>query len=108
MKKNKDILIIGFALFSMFFGAGNLIFPPFIGMTSGSNWLTSFLGFVIADVGIILLSINAVAKAGTFQDVVGRAGKKFGIGLLVYLILTLIQMNLRIMKILQNKLTLQL
>ena len=51
MKKNKDIIIIGFALFSMFFGAGNLIFPPFIGMTSGSNWLTSFLGFVISRCG---------------------------------------------------------
>ncbi len=89
MKKNKDVLIIGFALFSMFFGAGNLIFPPFIGMTSGSGWLTSFLGFVIADVGIILLSINAIAKAGTFQDVVGRAGKKFGIGLEVIMMLCL-------------------
>ena len=79
MKKNKDILIVGFALFSIFFGAGNLIFPPFIGMVSGSNWLTSFSGFVIADVGIILLSIYAVSKAGSFQNVVGKAGKKFGI-----------------------------
>lgn len=89
MKKNKDIIIIGFALFSMFFGAGNLIFPPFIGMTSGSNWLTSFLGFVIADVGIILLSINAVAKSGSFQNVVGKAGKKFGITLEVIMMLCL-------------------
>lgn len=89
MKKNKDIIIIGFALFSMFFGAGNLIFPPFIGMTSGSNWLTSFLGFVIADVGIILLSINAVAKAGSFQNVVGKAGKNFGLSLEVIMMLCL-------------------
>lgn len=89
MKKNKDIIIIGFALFSMFFGAGNLIFPPFIGMTSGSNWLTSFLGFVLADVGIILLSIYAVAKAGSFQNVVGKAGKKFGITLEVIMMLCL-------------------
>lgn len=89
MKKNKDIIIIGFALFSMFFGAGNLIFPPFIGMTSGSNWLTSFLGFVLADVGIILLSINAVAKAGSFQNVVGKAGNKFGIILEVIMMLCL-------------------
>lgn len=89
MKKNKDIIIIGFALFSMFFGAGNLIFPPFIGMTSGSDWLTSFLGFVLADVGIILLSINAVAKAGSFQNVVGKAGKKFGISLEVIMMLCL-------------------
>ncbi|MCC3869872.1 branched-chain amino acid transport system II carrier protein [Terrisporobacter mayombei] len=89
MNKNKDIIIIGFALFSVFFGAGNLIFPPFIGMTSGSNWLISFLGFVFADVGIILLSINAVAKAGSFQDVVGKAGKKFGVTLEVIMMLCL-------------------
>ena len=89
MNKNKDILIIGFALFSMFFGAGNLIFPPFIGLTSGSSWLISFLGFVIADVGIILLSINAVLKAGSFQNVVERAGKRFGVGLEVIMMLCL-------------------
>lgn len=89
MNKNKDILIIGFALFSMFFGAGNLIFPPFIGVTSGSSWLVSFLGFVIADVGIILLSINAILRAGSFQNVVGRAGKKFGIGLELIMMLCL-------------------
>ena len=89
MKKNKDILIIGFALFSMLFGAGNLIFPPFIGMTSGSSWLTSFLGFVIADVGIILLSINAVAKAGSFQNVVFKAGKRFGVSLEIIMMLCL-------------------
>lgn len=81
MNKNKDILIIGFALFSMFFGAGNLIFPPYIGISSGSSWLISFLGFILADVGIILLSIIAISKAGSLQNVIGRAGKKFGITL---------------------------
>lgn len=88
-KKNKDILIIGFALFSIFFGAGNLIFPPYIGMMSGSNWLVSFSGFVIADVGIILLSINAIARAGSFQNVAFRAGKSFGILLEVIMMLCL-------------------
>ncbi|MFR0019167.1 MAG: branched-chain amino acid transport system II carrier protein [Paraclostridium sp.] len=81
MNKNKDILIIGFALFSMFFGAGNLIFPPYIGISSGSSWLISFLGFILADVGIILLSIIAISKAGSLQNVIGRAGKKLGITL---------------------------
>ena len=89
MKKNKDILIIGFALFSMFFGAGNLIFPPFIGVTSGNDWLVSFLGFIIADVGIILLSINAVARAGSFQNVVEKAGKRFGLYLEIIMMLCL-------------------
>ena len=89
MKKNRDILIIGFALFSIFFGAGNLIFPPYIGLTSGSQWLISFLGFIISDVGIIFLSIVAVSKAGSFQGVVGRAGKKFGITLEILMMLCL-------------------
>ncbi len=89
MKKNLDIIIIGFALFSVFFGAGNLIFPPFIGVTSGSGWLVSFLGFAIADIGMILLSINAVAKAGSYQGVVGRAGRKFGLTLEVIMMLCL-------------------
>ncbi|NFH88626.1 branched-chain amino acid transport system II carrier protein [Clostridium botulinum] len=78
MRKNTDIIIIGFAIFSMFFGAGNLIFPPYIGMASGNGWLISFLGFIISDVGMILLSINAIAKAGSYQAILGRAGKKFG------------------------------
>lgn len=40
--KSRDVIVIGFALFSMFFGAGNLIFPPYLGMTSGDEWLTGF------------------------------------------------------------------
>lgn len=32
MSRKKDILVIGLALFAMFFGAGNLIFPPYLGM----------------------------------------------------------------------------
>lgn len=89
MNKKKDILIIGFALFSIFFGAGNLIFPPYIGLTSGNQWLVSFLGFIISDVGIIFLSIIAVSKTGSFQGVIGRAGKKFGITLEVLIMLCL-------------------
>lgn len=89
MKKHKDIIIIGFALFSVFFGAGNLIFPPFIGLSSGTQWLTSFLGFILADVGIILLGITAIGKIGSFQDIIGKAGKSFGIGLELIMMLCL-------------------
>lgn len=89
MKQRKDIIIVGFALFSVFFGASNLIFPPFIGVTSGSEWLTSFLGFVLGDVGIILLSIYAIAKCGNYQSIVGRAGKNFGLSLEIIIMLCL-------------------
>lgn len=89
MKKNKDVLIIGFALFSIFFGAGNLIFPPYIGLTSGSSWITSFLGFITSDVGLILISIGAVSRVGSLRAVLGEAGKKFGITLEVLIMLCL-------------------
>lgn len=40
----KDIAVIGLALFAMFFGAGNLIFPPYLGTNAGSEW---FIGFYV-------------------------------------------------------------
>ena len=37
-KKNRsDVVIIGFTMFAVFFGAGNLIFPPYLGMTAGRD-----------------------------------------------------------------------
>lgn len=50
--KSKDIAVTGFALFSMFFGAGNLLFPPYLGLVSGQSWIVSLIGFVLADVGL--------------------------------------------------------
>ena len=60
MKKN--YLILGFALFSMFFGAGNLIFPPTLGLMAGSNWLGALLGFLTTWVGLTFLAIYALTK----------------------------------------------
>lgn len=58
-----DILIIGFALFAMFFGAGNLIFPPMLGYTYGESWLTAGIGFTIVGVGLTLLAVISMAKS---------------------------------------------
>jgi LIVCS family branched-chain amino acid:cation transporter len=69
MNKSKEILITGFALFSMFFGAGNLILPPFLGVQSGENWWLVTLGFAITAVFIPILAIIAHAKLqGTLHD----------------------------------------
>ena len=74
--KQKDILVVGFALFAMFFGAGNLIFPPYLGVVSGTSWTIGFTGFIIADVGLALLAILASAKCGgDINQVIGRSGK---------------------------------
>lgn len=70
-----DSLIIGFALFSMFFGAGNVIFPPYLGLGSGSQWPLGFLGYYIADVGLALLSMFAILRQGSPTGVTARIGK---------------------------------
>ncbi len=69
MNKTKDAFIIGFALFSLFFGAGNLILPPFIGSQAGSDWLYTAIGFAITAVIIPILGIFAHANIqGTMFD----------------------------------------
>lgn len=62
MKKNT--MITGLALFAMFFGAGNLIFPPYLGMESGTDWVIGFLCFILIDVVLSCLGIFALNAAG--------------------------------------------
>ncbi|MDJ0645352.1 MAG: branched-chain amino acid transport system II carrier protein [Flavobacteriaceae bacterium] len=69
MNKTKEIWISGFALFSMFFGAGNLILPPFLGFKAGGDWFWVAFGFAITAVLIPLLGILAHARLqGTMFD----------------------------------------
>ena len=69
MKFSKETLITGFALFSMFFGAGNLILPPFLGKSAGNLWFWVTIGFFITAVFIPMIGILAHAKLqGTMYD----------------------------------------
>jgi LIVCS family branched-chain amino acid:cation transporter len=69
MNKTKEIWITGFAVFSLFFGAGNLILPPSLGLKSGLDWWIVVLGFVSTAVAIPILAIFAHAKLqGTLFD----------------------------------------
>ena len=79
MTKTKEILIIGFALFSLFFGAGNLILPPFLGANAGEQWWLVFLGFIMTAVFIPILGILAHAKVqGTIYDLAKKVAPWFG------------------------------
>ena len=71
-KKRNDALILGAALFSMFFGAGNLIFPPFLGLISGDKWNWAMVGFLLTGIGLPLLGIIASAKVGGGVDKLGK------------------------------------
>ena len=50
----RSLLLVGFTLFSMFFGAGNLIFPPYLGAQAGTNAWLAFIGFAFSAIGLLL------------------------------------------------------
>lgn len=69
MSNTKETLITAFALFSLFFGGGNLILPPLLGFRSGELWWFVTLGFCVSAVLIPVLGILAHAKLqGTIFD----------------------------------------
>lgn len=84
MKSNtsffRENIAIGFMLFALFLGAGNIIFPPQLGQLAGENILVSMIGFLITGVGLPLLGIIAVAKnGGDLEVLAGRINPYFGI-----------------------------
>lgn len=69
-----DSIVVGFALFAMFFGAGNVVFPPYIGMHAGEQWANGFLFYFIADIGLALVAMFAILHAGGTDNITGRIG----------------------------------
>jgi len=83
----KEQLLVGLTLFSMFFGAGNLIFPPYLGQEAGSATWTAMLGFGLSAVCLPILGVIAVARSGGLTALADRVHPKFSIvfTLLAYL-----------------------
>lgn len=73
----KDLIFVSLMLFSMFFGAGNLIFPAFLGQSAGEHLFLSITGFIISAVGLPILGVIAIAKAGSFQTLCARVHPLF-------------------------------
>lgn len=71
---------VGFMLFALFLGAGNIIFPPLLGQQSGEHFVLAIIGFLITGVGLPLLGVITVAKSGgELQDMAGRISPLFGV-----------------------------
>ncbi|MBS5936959.1 branched-chain amino acid transport system II carrier protein [Clostridium sp.] len=83
----KDLLFIGLMLFSLFFGAGNLIFPPFMGEAAGEKTWIVLLGFFVTAVGFPVLGVIAVAKSGGLTNLAKRVNPIFAtiFTILIYL-----------------------
>ena len=78
MYKTKDVLLTGFALFAMLFGAGNLIFPPMLGYETSSSWIPTMLAFIITGVGFPFLGILSVSIIGNgIKDFANRVSPTF-------------------------------
>ena len=73
----KTKFLMGVTLFSMFFGAGNLIFPPYLGAQAGTSAWTAFIGFAMSAVGLPVLGVIAVTVYGGLNALASRVHPKF-------------------------------
>jgi len=80
--KGQDILALGFMTFALFVGAGNIIFPPIVGLQSGPHVWMAALGFLVTAVGLPVITVVALAKVGGGMDALSSPIGKFFGGLL--------------------------
>ena len=93
-KRNLTIIesaYVAVMLFGMFFGAGNLIFPVFLGANAGNNSAPAALGFIITGVGLPLLGVTALAmsRANGLFELSSKPSKKYGMFFTCVLYLTI-------------------
>lgn len=83
--------LTGLLLFGIFFGAGNLIFPPALGAQSGSHFWPAIAGFVLSGVGIaiITLIIGTLNPKGYIHEISRKIAPWFAIVYLVALYLSI-------------------
>ena len=72
-----EVLIIGLAFFANYFGAGNLVFPPMMGLQSGTSWLPAIVALAISGVLLPVLAIVIIGRAGGVTGITGHVSKNF-------------------------------
>lgn len=83
----KNMLAVSFMLFALFFGAGNLIFPPFLGQNAGQQTVPAIIGFLVTAVVLPVLGVIVVAKFDGLDRLGQKVGGKFALifTILIYL-----------------------
>ena len=86
--RTQDIIALGFMTFALFLGAGNIIFPPLIGLAAGHHLSGAAAGFLLTGVGLPLLAVVALARMDggldTLTAPIGRIASTV-LGVAVYL-----------------------
>ena len=75
----KEYIYVASMLFGMFFGAGNLIFPVYMGQVAGRNMWAAVLGFLITGVGLPLLGVAAlgISRSNGLFDLSHKVGRPY-------------------------------
>ncbi len=83
----RNLLVVSVMLFALFFGAGNLIFPPFLGQNAGTHTLAAMAGFLATAVILPVLGVVVVARFDGLEKLGQQVGKRFSLvfTLLIYL-----------------------
>lgn len=87
-----EMIAVGSMLFGLFFGAGNLIFPVFMGQSAGSNVWPAAIGFLITGVGIPLLGVASIGMSksdGLFEMTARFLGRGYSLFFTCILYLTI-------------------
>lgn len=64
-RSKASLWAVGLMLFALFFGAGNLIYPAYLGQQASENWLSAMFGFLLTGAGLPLLGVIAVGYSGS-------------------------------------------
>lgn len=84
----KQLLSVSLTLFAIFFGAGNMLFPPAMGQLAGFNFAPALAGFILTDAGIAILGMIAVVLVGSsMSDLGALVSKRFALVLSVVIYL---------------------
>lgn len=90
MKNSNWVLAVGLTLFALFFGAGNLIFPIFMGQDSGLETVPATIGFLITGVGLPIMGVAAIGMSGDdLHKLASKVNPAFAIIFTVIIYLTI-------------------
>ncbi|MBY0291757.1 MAG: branched-chain amino acid transport system II carrier protein [Alphaproteobacteria bacterium] len=92
LKLNEISAVItgGFAVFAMFFGAGNLVFPLLAGKTTHSTFLPTFAGLSLTGIVVPFLGLLGILLyQGSYQNFFDRFGKITAFILISFMLLLL-------------------
>ena len=85
-----QIIAIGLAIFTMYFGAGNLMYPISVGATSGGHWFLGIMTFIITAVLLPLAGLVGMilfdGDYNAFFNRLGHTAGKIAVGICIFII----------------------